>query len=107
MAAPESDPVVEAARAEISAADRAIVEAVNSRVRLVAELKRYKESRGLGFVDPQREREIIEQVRRANPGPLSDDGVERLFTEILALTKAEVARGEASGGSAPVDAPRA
>lgn len=100
MAAPERDPVVEAARAEISAADRAIVEAVNRRLRLVSELKRYKESRGLGFVDPQREQQILEEVRRANDGPLSDEGVRRLFAEILALTKAEIARSEESGGAA-------
>ena len=35
--------------------DRAIVEAVNNRLELVAQIKAYKESQGLGFLDPERE----------------------------------------------------
>ena len=44
-----------AVREQISAIDRAIVEAVNQRLELVAKIKAYKESRGLGFLDPERE----------------------------------------------------
>ena len=42
---PANDPVVERARRQITDTDLAIVEAVNRRVRLVAELHRYKRER--------------------------------------------------------------
>jgi chorismate mutase len=66
------------------------VEAVNARLRLVARLKSYKESRGLDFVDPEREEWMLRDVSRANRGPLSQEGLEQIYTAILDLTKREV-----------------
>ena len=74
--------------------DRAIVDSLNVRLRLVARLKSYKESRGIGFVDPEREEWMLQYLQRANRGPLSNEGLKELFEEILDLTKREVARGE-------------
>jgi chorismate mutase len=67
---------------------------MNARLRLVARLQRYKESRGIGFVDPEREEWMLQYLQRANRGPLSSDGLHELFEEILDLTKREVQRGE-------------
>ena len=86
----DPDPVIRDLRGQISAADRAVLEAVNRRLELVAELKRYKESRGIAFVDPERERTMLEELARANGGPLSDEGVRELLTMLLDLTKREV-----------------
>jgi chorismate mutase len=69
---------------------------MNARLRLVARLKRYKESRGLEFVDLEREEWMLNYLLRANRGPLSADGLRELFTEVLDLTKREVARSEES-----------
>jgi chorismate mutase len=60
----------------------------------VARLKRYKEERGLEFVDLEREEWMLNYLLRANRGPLSAEGLRELFTEILDLTKREVARAE-------------
>ena len=79
-------------REQISDTDRSIVEAINTRLKLVARLKRYKESRGLDFVDLEREEWMLNYLLRANRGPLSADGLRELFTEILDLTKREVGR---------------
>jgi chorismate mutase len=87
-----SDPFIEERRAEIAAVDRAVVEAINRRLALVAELKRYKESRAIEFVDPQQEQRIVDEVVRANPGPLSDEGVRELFAHVLELMKRELGR---------------
>jgi chorismate mutase len=91
------DPLIRQLRQEISDTDRAIVDSVNTRLRLVARLKGYKESRGIGFLDPEREEWMLQYLQRANRGPLSTDGLKELFEEILDLTKREVARGETSG----------
>ena len=77
-------------REQVSDNDRALVEAVNARLRLVARLKSYKESRGLDFVDPEREEWMLRDVSRANRGPLSPEGLEQIYTAILDLTKREV-----------------
>lgn len=77
-------------RARIDATDRAIVGAVNERLRLVAELWRLKQELGLDRLDRGRERDLRKQLARANTGPLSPAGLDRLVAELLALTKREL-----------------
>jgi chorismate mutase len=86
-----ADPVVRQLREQISDNDRALLEAVNKRLKLVARLKDYKASRGYEFVDPNREELMVRYLERVNGGPLSRDGLHELFESILALTKREVA----------------
>jgi chorismate mutase len=88
------DPLIKQIRQQISDTDRSIVDAMNARLRLVARLKRYKESRGIDFVDPEREEWMLQYLQRANRGPLSGEGLQELFEEVLDLTKREVGRGE-------------
>ena len=86
----DGDETVESYRERIAAADLALVEAVNARIGLVAELKAYKEARGISFLDPDRERELLRALQEANPGPLSEDGLRDLVEYVLALTKREL-----------------
>jgi chorismate mutase/prephenate dehydratase len=86
----DADPVVRQMRAEISDIDRALVEHINKRLRLVERLKEYKESRGYSFVDPAREAWMVQDLQRANRGPLTADGLKEIYEEILAMTKREV-----------------
>ncbi|TMM00955.1 MAG: hypothetical protein E6G02_13240 [Actinobacteria bacterium] len=96
MAAEQNnDPLIRQLREQISDADRTIIEAVNVRLELVSRLKDYKESRGMSFVDPEREEWMLSYLTRANRGPLSAEGLQEIFSEILDLTKREVGRGEA------------
>jgi chorismate mutase len=79
-------------RREISDLDRALVELVNKRLKLVASLKRYKEEHGIDFVDLAREEWMLQYLQRFNQGPLSRDGLSELYHELLALMKREVTR---------------
>ena len=90
------EPLIKQLRQQISDTDRSIVDAINTRLRLVARLKTYKESRGIDFLDPEREEWMLQYLSRANRGPLSQDGLKELFEEVLDLTKREVRRGEES-----------
>ena len=90
----EPDPLIRRLREQISDTDRALVDAMNRRLKLVAQIKRYKESRGLEFLDPEREEWMLKYLSRANRGPLSQEGLEELFAEVLDLTKREVQRSE-------------
>jgi chorismate mutase len=94
MSDPAGDPLIRQLREEISDTDWAIVDAINKRLKLVARLKSYKESRGIAFVDPEREEWMLQYLARANRGPLTPDGLREVFSEILDLTKREVARSE-------------
>ena len=97
MAGPDtSDPLIRQLREQISDNDVAIVEAVNARLKLVARLKRVKEERGIDFLDQAREEWMLQYLTRANRGPLSPEGLREIYTELLDLSKREVARGEES-----------
>jgi chorismate mutase len=86
----EPDPIIRQLREAVSDNDRKLVDALNKRLELVARLKRYKESLGIGFVDPEREEWMLSYLQRANGGPLSADGLREFYTRILDLTKREV-----------------
>ena len=81
---------VERFRAEIGEADRTLTAAVNRRLELVAELKRYKEANGIPFLDPEREAQLIRDRLAQNPGPISDEGLRAFYVELLALIKREL-----------------
>jgi len=74
----------------IEESDRAVVEAVNVRLRRVGELWRLKAEQGAARLDPERERRLREELRASNPGPLSNEGLDRLVGELLELTKREL-----------------
>jgi chorismate mutase len=84
------DPVLRELREQISAADRAILDAVNARLELVARIKEHKEARGIDFLDQAREQSMLRELTAANRGPLSDRGVEELLRSVLELTKREL-----------------
>ena len=96
MSEPGQDPIIKQLREQISDNDRAIVDAMNKRLQLVSRLKAYKDSRGIDFVDPEREEWMLQYLARANRGPLTEEGLRELFAEVLDLTKREVGRGDAS-----------
>jgi chorismate mutase len=98
MTEPHIDPTVLRLRGEISEIDRAIVEAVNKRLELVASLKRHKDENGIPFLDPDRERQLLDELVDANGGPLSAEGLRELYCELLDLMKREVTRRGGAGG---------
>ena len=84
-----ADPTIRQLREQISDNDRALVEAINKRLRLVAQLKSYKESRSIEFVDIAREEWILQDLARANRGPVSADGLREFYSAIFELMKRE------------------
>lgn len=101
-----ADPVIRQLRERISDNDRAIVDAINRRLDLVARLKAYKASRGYAFVDPEREDWMLSYLARANRGPLSSEGLREIYRALLDLTKREVAEAEREPASSPSAADR-
>ncbi len=87
------DPVVTAFRDEITALDERLVELLNARLKLVDELRSYKQEHGIAFLDLGREAALIEHLQQANGGPLSDAAVAELARFVLDLVKQELANG--------------
>ena len=86
------DPVIKQFRDQISDNDLKIIDAVNKRLKLVKQLKAYKEQQGVDFLDPAREEWMLTFVSRANKGPLSKDGLAELYRDILDITQREAAQ---------------
>jgi chorismate mutase len=86
------DPVVAAYRERISAVDDEILDAVNRRVTLVAELHRHKREQGYPMRDPAREQTLIEKLNTTNTGPLSEQRLADLYRLLLEICTSEAAR---------------
>jgi chorismate mutase len=84
------DPRIAQLREQLTANDVEIVGAVNTRLELVARLKRVKEELGVDFLDPAREQWLLEYLADSNRGPLSAEGLRELYTTLLDLTKREL-----------------
>lgn len=85
------DPIVADHREQITAIDLAILDAVNRRIQLVSSLHAHKRGQGYPTIDPGREAQLLEELRQRNPGPMSDEALERLERLILELCTAEAA----------------
>lgn len=85
-----ADDEIERLRDRLAQVDLALLGNVNERLRLVAELKRVKEERGIAFLDPAREERMLGFLAGENEGPLSDEGLRAFYAELLALTKREL-----------------
>ena len=89
-AAVSEDPYVLKVRREISDLDSSLVALVNKRLKLVQKLWRYKDEQGIDHVDPAREEWMLQYLKRANRGPLSEAGLAQFFHQVLDLMKQEV-----------------
>lgn len=86
------DSIVEGYRERISAVDGEILDALNRRVALVRGLHAHKRAQGYPMRDPARERELIGSLAAANGGPLSAQGLERLYRLLVEVCTEEAAR---------------
>ena len=70
-------------RRRIDEIDRKLVELLNERSRCEVEIGHLKQSEHEALYQPGREKEVLENVEKANGGPLSHHAVRRLFERII------------------------
>src|SRR6202158_4583149 len=70
-------------RRQIDEIDRKLVELLNERSQCALEIGKLKQTQNLPLYQPDREREVLENAEHANPGPLSDAAIRRLFERII------------------------
>jgi chorismate mutase len=74
-------------RHRIDEIDQMTLELLNERARCANVIGRLKKKVGLPVYVPQREEKVLEQVRKANEGPLPDTAVRNLFERIIDETR--------------------
>jgi 3-deoxy-7-phosphoheptulonate synthase len=97
---PASDGPILRLREAVSENDRRIVEAINTRLGLVERIRTHKDSLGIPFHDGIREKQLLDELRCANAGPLSAEGLEGVVHSLLELTRREIT-GDRTGPGSP------
>ena len=70
-------------RRRIDDLDKKLVELLNERSRCALEIGKIKQAEHLPLYQPDREKEVLENVERNNAGPLSDAAIRRVFERII------------------------
>ena len=70
-------------RDRIDEIDRRLVELLNERTTIVEEIGRVKKEAKLAIYEPKRESQVFDNITSNNAGPLSGDGVKRIFERII------------------------
>ncbi|MEE9211308.1 MAG: prephenate dehydratase [Phycisphaeraceae bacterium] len=83
MAHNDTDTRLDPLRKQIDKLDRQIVELLNQRAKVVVEIGNIKRSDDLPIYAPEREQQVLEQVRGYNKGPLRDQTVEAIWREMM------------------------
>jgi chorismate mutase-like protein len=78
---------LESLRAQLQQTNVALLELLSRRARLVTEVHRIKVREGIPVHVPEREREMLEELLRRNPGPLPEGAVRRLFEAIFSTSR--------------------
>ena len=89
--------------------DLKLVELMNQRARAAQEIGKLKRNTRMPIYEPEREKKIFENIRRANQGPLPDRALiqmyERLIDVMRKLQQQEIAaKAEADGGDTELEA---
>jgi chorismate mutase-like protein len=90
-------------RRRIDEIDRKLVELLNERSRCALEIGKIKQTEHLPLYQPEREREVLENAERVNPGPLSDAAIRRLFERIIDEARSAEREAMHSGDGAGKD----
>ena len=70
-------------RKQIDEIDRKLVELLNQRARMAQEIGRLKRNTRMPIYEPDREKTILENVRRQNQGPLPPEELARIFERMI------------------------
>ncbi len=73
-------------RKNIDKLDSLILDLLNERTEIVLKIRRTKQDKKLNTHSPEREKEILERLKKINPGPFPNDALKSLYIEILSAS---------------------
>ncbi|MFZ2988736.1 prephenate dehydratase [Ideonella sp.] len=85
---PDAPPALLALRHQIDALDRDLLALLNRRAGLALEVGELKKTEGSVVFRPEREAQVIDGLKAANPGPLKTDSVAPIWREIMSACRA-------------------
>ena len=74
-------------RKKIDQLDEQIVKLLNERAACAIAIGEIKRQDGAAIYEPQRERQVIEHARGANPGPLAGEQVQDIYERIMDIMR--------------------
>lgn len=87
MNVPSPHPDLLALRERIDAVDRELLALLNRRAKLALEVGEVKKREGSVVFRPEREAQVIDGLKAANPGPLKSDSVAPIWREIMSACR--------------------
>jgi chorismate mutase/prephenate dehydratase len=88
MAEAATNPQLQALRDRIDAIDRELLGALNRRASLAQQVGELKRHEGSVVLRPEREAQVIDGLKAANPGPLQTTSVAPIWREIMSACRA-------------------
>ncbi len=85
---PTPDPALLALRDRIDTVDRELLQLLNRRAALALEVGELKKHQGSPVFRPEREAQVIDGLKSANPGPMKADSVAPIWREIMSACRA-------------------
>ena len=85
---PATNPALLALRTQIDAVDRELLALLNRRAALAQEVGDVKKKEGSVAFRPEREAQVIDGLKTANPGPLKSESVAPIWREIMSACRA-------------------
>lgn len=74
---------LEQLRGRLSEINHNLLHLLSERAQITQEIGQIKEKQGVPKFDPVREKEMLEELTAANPGPFQDDAIKLLFKQIF------------------------
>lgn len=90
---------LEQCREKIDAIDREVLRLLNERQRVTLEVVRNKRDAGLPVLDNVREEALLAKLSTINSGPLSTEGIRRIWTSIMGESRIYQALSANPGGT--------
>ena len=82
------DPELSSLRVQIDSLDRDLLALLNQRATLALHVGEVKKKQGSVAFRPEREAQVIDGLKAANPGPLTNDSVAPIWREIMSACRA-------------------
>ena len=74
-------------RKKIDHIDTQLIQLLSERARYAVEIGKLKQIKQLSVYDPAREAAVLENLAKLNPGPLSNESIQRIFLTLMEETR--------------------
>ena len=74
-------------RKELDLINQKLLTLLNQRLRITLEIGKVKKEMGKKIYDTEREKEILDRLKRENTGPLKEKDIEKIFTTIMKVCR--------------------